>query len=83
MNWEIIYHKDVDEDLKSVGPSAARRIIKTIGKKLASEPEKFGAPLSHNLRDFRKLSDPLYWGKLPLREVMPWLIANLVCFATL
>ena len=55
MKWEIIYHKDVDEDLKSVGPAAARRIIKTIDKKLACEPEKFGAPLSHNLRDFRKL----------------------------
>jgi len=55
MNWEIIYHKDVDEDLKSVGPAAARRIVKTIGKKLAFEPEKFGTPLSHNLRDFRKL----------------------------
>ncbi|MDA3787597.1 MAG: type II toxin-antitoxin system RelE/ParE family toxin [Desulfobacula sp.] len=55
MNWEIIYHKEVDEDLKSVGPAAARRIIKTIDKKLASEPEKFGALLSHKLRDFRKL----------------------------
>ena len=53
--WEIIYHKEVDGDLKSVGPAAARRIIKTIDKKLVSEPEKFGAPLSHNLRNFRKL----------------------------
>jgi hypothetical protein len=25
MTWEIIYHKDVDDDLKSVGPAAARR----------------------------------------------------------
>jgi len=55
MKWEIIYHKDVDDDLKSVGPSSARRIIKTINKKLACEPEKFGVPLSHHLRDFRKL----------------------------
>ncbi len=55
MKWKIIYHKDVDDDLKSVGPSAAKRIIKTINKKLTSEPEKFGAPLSHHLRDFRKL----------------------------
>ncbi len=55
MKWEIIYHKDVDEDLKRVGPAAAIRIIKTIDKKLTCEPEKFGASLSHNLRDFRKL----------------------------
>jgi len=55
MTWNIIYHRDVDEDLKRLGPAAARRVIKTIDKKLSSEPEKFGAPLSHNLRDFRKL----------------------------
>ena len=53
--WEIIYHKEVDGDLKSVGPAAARRIIKTIDKKLVSDPATFGAPLSHNLRNFRKL----------------------------
>jgi len=53
--WEIIYHKDVDEDLKRVGSSAARRIVKTINTKLAWEPDKFGAPLSHHLRNFRKL----------------------------
>ena len=55
MIWEIIYHKDVDADLKSVGPAAARRIILTINDKLAKAPEKFGAPLSHNLKNFRKL----------------------------
>ena len=55
MKWEVIYHKDVDEDLNRVGPAAAKRIIKIIDKKLVSEPEKFGSPLSHNLRGFRKL----------------------------
>ncbi len=55
MTWEIIYHKDVDDDLKSVGPAAARRIILTINEKLARAPEKFGAPLSNNLKDFQKL----------------------------
>ncbi len=55
MTWEIIYHKGVDEDLQRIGPAAARRVIKTIDKKLSSEPIKFGAPLSHNLKDFRKL----------------------------
>ena len=55
MTWEIIYHKDVDDDLKSVGPAAAKRIIQAIDKKLTIAPEKFGAPLSHNLKHFRKL----------------------------
>jgi mRNA interferase RelE/StbE len=55
MTWEIIYHKDVDNDLESVGPAAAKRIMRTINEKLTKAPEKFGAPLSNNLKDFRKL----------------------------
>ena len=55
MTWEIIYHKEVENDLKSVGPAAARRIILTINEKLTKAPEKFGAPLSNNLKHFRKL----------------------------
>jgi mRNA interferase RelE/StbE len=55
MKWEIIYHKDVDDDLKSVGPAAARRIVRAIDEKLSRAPEKFGAPLSNNLKNFRKL----------------------------
>ena len=55
MTWEIIYHKDVDNDLKSVGPAAAKRIMRTINEKLTKAPDKFGAPLSNNLKDFRKL----------------------------
>lgn len=56
MTWEIIYHKDVDEDLEGVGPSAARRIILTINEKLTRAPEKFGAPLSKRwVKNFRKL----------------------------
>ncbi len=55
MTWKIIYHKDVDGDLERVGPSAARRIILTINEKLTKAPEIFGAPLSNNLKHFRKL----------------------------
>jgi len=55
MTWEIIYHKDVDNDLESVGLAAAKRIMRTINEKLTKAPEKFGAPLSNNLKDFRKL----------------------------
>jgi len=55
MTWEIIYHKDVDDDMQSIGPAAARRIMLIINEKLTKAPEKFGAQLSHNLKNFRKL----------------------------
>jgi mRNA interferase RelE/StbE len=41
--------------LKNIGPAAARRIILTINEKLTKAPEKFEAPLSNNLKNFRKL----------------------------
>ena len=55
MTWNILYHKDVADDLESVGPSAARRIMKGIDAKLTQAPMSFGAPLSGHLADFRKL----------------------------
>ena len=41
--------------ISSVGPSAARRIVKAIDEKLTRAPLQFGVPLSGNLADFRKL----------------------------
>jgi mRNA interferase RelE/StbE len=55
MKWEVLYHPEVEEDLTSVGQGAARRIVKTIDKKLTTEPLQFGDPLSGNLGMFRKL----------------------------
>lgn len=55
MTWEIIYHKQVDDDFQSIGPSAAGRVIKAIDKKLTTAPDKYGQPLSNNLKTFRKL----------------------------
>lgn len=55
MIWSIIYHPDVEDDLESVGPSAARRIMQAIDSKLTKAPLQFGAPLSRNLANFRKL----------------------------
>ncbi len=55
MKWTILYHHDVEEDLESVGPSAANRIVRAIGSKLGLSPLDFGAPLSGNLANFRKL----------------------------
>ena len=55
MNWTVIYHRDVEDDLESIGPTAARRIIRAIDTKLTQAPIHFGAPLSGNLANFRKL----------------------------
>jgi mRNA interferase RelE/StbE len=55
MTWRILYHHLVEEDLESVGPSAARRIVKAIDAKLTRSPMDFGLPLSGNLANFRKL----------------------------
>lgn len=55
MNWTIFYHQDVEDDLKSIGPAAARRIMRAIDAKLTQAPLQFGFPLSGNLADFRKL----------------------------
>lgn len=55
MTWKVFYHYDVEEDLKSVGAAASRRIVRAIDTKLVAAPLDFGAPLSGNLTDFRKL----------------------------
>ncbi len=55
MTWKILYHYEVDDDLSSIGSAAARRIMRAIDSKLATDPLNFGAPLSGNLANFRKL----------------------------
>jgi mRNA interferase RelE/StbE len=55
MNWTIIYHRDVEDDLESISPTAARRIMGAINTKLTKAPVQFGAPLSGILANFRKL----------------------------
>jgi mRNA interferase RelE/StbE len=55
MTWTLLYHHAVEEDLESVGPSAARRIVRAIASKLGRALLDFGAPLSGNMAGFRKL----------------------------
>ena len=55
MSWKLSYHPDVEEDMERVGASAARRIMRAIDEKLTTAPLQFGAPLSGNLAEFRKL----------------------------
>jgi len=55
MKWNIIYHKEVENDLKSIGSFAAKRILRAIDSKLTKAPLDFGHPLSSNLSPLRKL----------------------------
>ena len=77
MKWSILYHHDVEEDLESIGPSAARRVVKAIDTKLTGQPMQFGAPLSGNLSDFRKLrvGDYRVVYQVHEKEVMVYVLA--------
>ena len=55
MKWKVLYHPEVMEDLEAVGPSAARRIMRSIDDKLTRAPLQFGSGLTGNLASFRKL----------------------------
>ena len=55
MTWTVVYHHAVEEDLESIGQSAARRVVRAIDDKLTRAPLQFGAPLAGNLAEFRKL----------------------------
>ena len=55
MIWNIEYHNEVKEDLKSIDNHDREIILKTIEKKLSFEPEKYGRPLRADLKRFWKL----------------------------
>ena len=54
--WKIKIHRLViDEDFKKINAHDQSIILKTLRKKLSLSPEKYDAPLRHNLKGFRKL----------------------------
>ncbi|MBL4760336.1 MAG: type II toxin-antitoxin system RelE/ParE family toxin [Mariprofundaceae bacterium] len=53
--WKVLYHPEVDRDLRRIGKSRAKRAIKAIDEKLLTEPETFGASLRKDLAGLRKL----------------------------
>jgi len=77
MTWSLLYHPGVEGDLESVGPSAARRIMRAIDSKLTEAPLQFGAPLSGNLANFRKLriGDYRVVYQVRKREIMVFVLA--------
>jgi mRNA interferase RelE/StbE len=56
MGWKVVYHPDVKSDLKSLGPSKARYILKVIDDKIIEgHPDKIGFPLRNSLSGYKKL----------------------------
>lgn len=54
--WQVKVHRLViEEDFKKISEKQCSEILKTIFKKLGTNPEKFGTPLRHELKGFRKL----------------------------
>ena len=59
--WKVRIHKLVIEtDFKKISKKDQSIIIKTIYKKLSTFPEKYGAPLRHNLKGYWKLKVSAY-----------------------
>jgi mRNA interferase RelE/StbE len=55
MTWSVVYHHEVEKDLLRLGTFIARQIVRAIDDKLTRSPLNFGASLSGNLSDYRKL----------------------------
>jgi len=54
--WEVKIHRLVlEEDFKNIDNAGRKIILKSIRKKLSSEPLKFGAPLRGGFSGYRKL----------------------------
>jgi mRNA interferase RelE/StbE len=56
MEWNVIYHHEVANDLESLGRSEARAILGVIEKRIQhGEPDKTGKPLSGDLSGCRRI----------------------------
>ena len=56
MQYTLRYHPRVaDQDLPKIPAETHRRIARSIETRLATAPERFGAPLKGTLRGYRKL----------------------------
>lgn len=54
--WKVIYHYEVETDLKLLGYAEARRVLQAINEKIVrGEPHKTGKPLSGELAGCRRI----------------------------
>jgi mRNA interferase RelE/StbE len=55
MNYRIIYHPNVKDDIKTLSKSQRDRVKNAIVTRLQTEPEKYGNPLKRSLKGYWKL----------------------------
>jgi mRNA interferase RelE/StbE len=56
MAWAVIYHPQVEQDLRRLGQAEARAILKVIEDRIIQgEPDKLGKPLSGQLAGCRRM----------------------------
>jgi mRNA interferase RelE/StbE len=56
MNWKVIYHPEVADDLASLGRVEAARLMRVIDERIRQgEPSKIGKPLYASLAGYRRL----------------------------
>jgi len=56
MVWRVIYHDAVSDDLRALGPPAARAILGIITQRIQNgEPDKTGKPLAGSLAGYRRI----------------------------
>ncbi|OJW53984.1 MAG: plasmid stabilization protein [Alphaproteobacteria bacterium 41-28] len=54
--WKVIYHQEVEYDLKILGYAEARRILKVIDERIIKgEPHKIGKALTGDLAGCRRI----------------------------
>ncbi|MGH7274745.1 MAG: type II toxin-antitoxin system RelE family toxin [Nitrospiria bacterium] len=55
MPYRLEYHPDTDSDFKRLDPPVRKKILREIDKKLGSNPEAYGKPLTSKLKGLWKL----------------------------
>jgi mRNA interferase RelE/StbE len=55
MEYSVIYHPEILQDISSIPQNMTQRIKRAIEQRLLTDPLKFGEPLRRSLQGFRKL----------------------------
>lgn len=55
MNYRIVYHPKVKDDIKKLNKNQQDRVKNAITNRLQTEPEKYGNPLRRSLKGYWKL----------------------------
>ena len=72
MNYRIVYHPKVKDDIKKLNKKQQDRVKNAIINRLETEPEKYGNPLKRSLKGYWKLrvGDVRVVFKITKREIL-------------